>query len=282
MLRQRVITALVLVTLLLSALFAQEAIYWRVLINVAIFIGFWEWLRFCKLSGTTAQGSAYVVFAAAVAALQYGLIPPAVVVPVTCFIWLGLFVFTMSDVLDFLHHQLIKLVIGVIILSVAGMVVIELKNLPNGPLWILCFMVSIFAADIGAYFVGRRFGKTKLAPQVSPGKTVEGLLGGLVFALLIFVPLMLYWFEPWHALSLLITVLVTVLVSVMGDLFESKQKRYADMKDSSQILPGHGGVLDRIDSLLSGAPFFAIGLILLGHWYSIVRLPVGLNCYPFV
>jgi phosphatidate cytidylyltransferase len=172
----------------------------------------------------------------------------------------------MTSLLDFLHTPFFKVPIGMAILSIGGLIVIELKNLDHGAFWILGLMVSVWAAEVGAYFVGKRFGKTKLAPHVSPGKTVEGLLGGLVFALLIFVPLIFYVFDSNHAAFLVAAVIVTVLVSVMGDLFESKQKRFADLKDSSQVLPGHGGVLDRIDSLLSAAPFFAITLILLGYW----------------
>ncbi|NND00247.1 MAG: phosphatidate cytidylyltransferase [Gammaproteobacteria bacterium] len=266
MLKQRVITALVLVTVLLAAMLAEQSLYWQVFINLAVLVGFWEWLRFCKLSSVPMQALAYLGFAGVSSVLQLGVIPMPLVVPIACLLWLILFVFTMSNSLDFLHHRLLKVLIGMVILPVAALIVIELKDLTHGPLWILCFMVAVWAADIGAYFVGRRFGKTKLAPQVSPGKTVEGLLGGLAFAMVLYAPVLFHWFALQPAVLLLATILVTVLVSVMGDLFESKLKRFAGIKDSSQILPGHGGLLDRIDSLLSSAPFFAMGLIILGYW----------------
>ena len=121
--------------------------------------------------------------------------------------------------------------VGIIILSSACLFVIELKELDNGPLWILLFMVCVWAADVGAYFVGKRFGKTKLAPKVSPGKTVEGLLGGVALALLVCVPVLFYYFSSSQALWLLATVVVTVLVSVLGDLFESKMKRWGVLED---------------------------------------------------
>jgi len=265
MLKQRIITALVLVIVLMAALFSEQLIYWRLLINLAILVGFWEWVKLSQLKGVVNQCIAYILFIAAVVALQFGCLPLSYIVPISCLIWMVLFVFTLTDELNFLHQEWIKIFIGIVVLSVAGVLIIDLKNLNNGPLWVLCFLVSVWAADIGAYFIGRRFGKTKLAPKVSPGKTVEGLFGGVVFALIIFIPISLIWFEE-HQTGLLLTIIVTVLVSVVGDLFESKQKRFAGIKDSSQVLPGHGGVLDRIDSLLSGAPFFVMGLIVLGYW----------------
>ena len=266
MLKQRIITAIILVALVLLALTSDSSVYWRALINLAVFVGFWEWLRFCKIESMLVQLGMFAVFALICAAMQFGWLPLDSIVQFGCVLWLVLIVFTMTSLLDFLHTPFFKVPIGMAILSIGGLIVIELKNLDQGALWILGFMVSVWAADVGAYFVGKRFGKTKLAPHVSPGKTVEGLLGGLVFALLIFVPLIFYVFDSNHAAFLVAAVIVTVLVSVMGDLFESKQKRFADLKDSSQVLPGHGGVLDRIDSLLSAAPFFAITLILLGYW----------------
>ena len=151
------------------------------------------------------------------------------------------------------------------VLVSSGWFVIELKNIEFGVYWILCFMFCIWAADVGAYFTGKRFGKTKLSPTVSPGKTWEGLIGGLILVALIFVPLIFIYIDSDAALLVLITVLFTAGISVFGDLFESKIKRFAGFKDSSQILPGHGGVLDRIDSLLAGAPFFVMGLIYLGY-----------------
>ncbi len=265
MLKQRILTALVLVVVLMAALFSEQSIYWRALINLAILVGFWEWLKLAKVEKLLYQCIAYVLFIAAAASLQLGMLSLAIIVPVMCLMWLLLFVFTMTDALNFLHQPWIKVFIGITILAVAGVLLIDLKDLNNGSLWVLCFLVSVWAADIGAYFIGRRFGKAKLAPKVSPGKTVEGLLGGVVFALLIFVPIIFIWFEQNQA-CLILVIIVTVLVSVLGDLFESKQKRFADIKDSSQVLPGHGGVLDRIDSLLSAAPFFAFGLLLLGYW----------------
>lgn len=266
MLKQRLITAVVLASLLLWALFSEQKLYWQILINAAILIGFWEWLRFCAISHKGLQACAFIVFIGTSFILQNGFVAITLVATLACIGWLVLFVFTMTDILNVLHNRWVKLLIGIMLLATSGLLVIEFKNIDHGIYWVLGFMAAVFAADIGAYFVGRRFGKTKLAPSVSPGKTVEGFLGGLVFSVALATPLLFNYFSPQAAVLLLVAVVVTVVVSVLGDLFESKQKRYAGLKDSSQILPGHGGVLDRIDSLLSAAPFFAAALMLLGYW----------------
>lgn len=265
MLKQRIITAIILVVIVLAALFAPNPVFWRGLISLVVLVGFYEWLKFCAITSPVLTLISYGLFGGCLTLMQIGFVPLEVVIPLACFLWLILLAFTMSDRLNVLHQTWIKLSIGVIVLSSAGWLIIEFKELENGPYWILCFLVSVWAADVGAYFIGKKFGKTKLAPKVSPGKTVEGLLGGLFLVLVIYIPVLFSIFDPQAAVLLLATVVVTALVSVGGDLFESKLKRYVNLKDSSQILPGHGGILDRIDSLLSGAPAFASGLLLLGY-----------------
>ena len=123
----------------------------------------------------------------------------------------------------------------------------------------------VWGADSGAYFVGRKFGRKKLAPNVSPNKSVEGLYGGVVTSMLIVIAVALLYLEmTWPELILFLTLsVITVFSSVLGDLFESMIKRRAGIKDSGRILPGHGGVLDRIDSLLAAAPIFAAGIAVL-------------------
>lgn len=133
----------------------------------------------------------------------------------------------------------------------------------QGPWLVLALMVIIWMADIGAYFAGRRFGQRKLASRVSPGKSWEGAAGGAVAALLAaaaFVPLL----GAGKAAGFMLVAAVTIVVSVFGDLTESLFKRLSGTKDSGSLLPGHGGVLDRIDSLTAAAPFFAIGVLLTG------------------
>ncbi|MBX2849859.1 MAG: phosphatidate cytidylyltransferase [Acidiferrobacterales bacterium] len=265
MLKQRVITALILVAILFASLVATNPIYWRLLISLVVAIGFWEWLRFCKVVDLYKQLVCFVIFALVVGTVQAGIVSMNLLASLSCLVWLILLLFTLKNLFAAIQTSWLKIVIGIWILSTAGYFMIELKTTEYGVLWILCFLVAIWAADIGAYFAGRRFGKTKLAPSISPGKTVEGLIGGLLLVVLVYMPVLLFNFSMDEAFLLLVTVLVTALISVGGDLFESKLKRFVDLKDSSQILPGHGGVLDRIDSLLAGLPFFILGLILLGY-----------------
>ena len=132
--------------------------------------------------------------------------------------------------------------------------------------WILLYLLTlVWIADIGAYFSGRRFGKNKLAPSISPGKTWEGVIGGLVANLLWI--LLIYYFSAGWGMSLtwfIAAGLATSAISVVGDLFESILKREAGAKDSSKLLPGHGGVLDRIDSVIAASPVFVSAVFLAG------------------
>lgn len=123
----------------------------------------------------------------------------------------------------------------------------------------------VWAADSGAYFSGRLFGKHKLAPQISPNKTVEGLLGGILTGLAVAAGFgLLNGVTMAQFPSLLLVSFVAILASVIGDLFESLLKRHAGIKDSGSMIPGHGGVLDRIDSTLAALPVFALGKDIFG------------------
>jgi len=264
MLKQRIITAVVLVAILLATLLANNPLYWQLFISIALFTAFIEWLRFCKIEALIEKALACVGFIGFAAVLQAGYIKPQLLVPGVCLLWILLLAFTLLDVMSFFHNKGVKLLVGLITLASAGWLIIEFKKLNDGPLWVIFFFLTVVAADVGAYFSGKRFGKTKLAPSISPGKTVEGLIGGLLLVVLIFVPILFSQFTVTMAVGLLVTVVLTAVVSVGGDLFESKLKRHVGLKDSSQILPGHGGVLDRVDSLMAGIPVFALGLIMLG------------------
>jgi phosphatidate cytidylyltransferase len=265
MLKQRIITAIILVAIVMAALFSSQPLFWRGLISLVVVIGFYEWLKFCKIDQILPKILSYSVFGVCFFLIQMGYLSMSFVIPAACTLWVALLVFTVTGALDIIHQTWLKLPIGIVVLSTSGWLIIEFKELQNGALWILCFFIAVWAADVGAYFVGKKFGKTKLSPKVSPGKTVEGLLGGLALVLLIFTPVFYTSFSFNIASLLLLTILVTAFISVGGDLFESKLKRYVGLKDSSQILPGHGGILDRVDSLLSGAPVFAAGLLWLDY-----------------
>jgi len=266
MLKQRIITAVLLLPILLGALFVPNPLYWQLLMVLVALLGLKEWLNFCQFNKPILRATAYLLLLSLGFVLYAGYVPLLIVVLVSVLLWWCLITVTFFDKPTFLMAPMVKLLIGVWLLASNCWLLTQLKYLPAGYTWILLFFMTIWCADIGAYFVGRRFGKHKLAPSVSPGKTVEGMLGGLAFVVLVLTPILFYFFDASEVVVLLPAIVVTAVLSVAGDLYESKLKRLAGLKDSSQILPGHGGILDRIDSVLSGLPYFSVGLLILSVW----------------
>ncbi|WP_296218446.1 phosphatidate cytidylyltransferase [Pseudomonas sp. UBA2684] len=268
MLKQRVITALVLLPIALGGFFLLDGATFAVFIGAVVSLGGWEWAR---LAGFTAQ-SQRVGYAALVAGLLFALYQLPVLAPLVLLVavlWWCLATLLVIGYPASSRHWAstpVKLLIGLLILLPAwqGLVLFKQWPLANG--LILAVMVLVWAADIGAYFSGKAFGKRKLAPHVSPGKSWEGLVGGLLTSLLIALGVGLYrgWALDECMLALAGAALV-VLISVVGDLTESMFKRQSGVKDSSNLLPGHGGVLDRIDSLTAAIPVFA-ALLWLAGW----------------
>jgi phosphatidate cytidylyltransferase len=157
-----------------------------------------------------------------------------------------------------------KLIAGVVVIPAAVLAMNMLHQQDDGPQWLMYGLMLVWVADIGAYFSGRRFGKNKLAPAISPGKTREGLYGAIA-SVGVYTVIAAYYFglDIVSAGYLLLLAVVLTLVSVAGDLYESVLKREHGVKDSGVILPGHGGVLDRIDSVLAAMPVFIAGRELL-------------------
>jgi len=156
-----------------------------------------------------------------------------------------------------------RALVGFLVLIPSWLALIFLHNQPHGVWLVLLVVVIVAVADIGAYFSGRAFGKRKLSKDVSPGKSWEGVWGGLLACTLL--GLFVAWltdFSYW--LTLIAIILPTAVVSVLGDLLESMFKRHRGIKDSGRILPGHGGILDRVDGLTAAAPIFALAIILSG------------------
>jgi phosphatidate cytidylyltransferase len=156
-----------------------------------------------------------------------------------------------------------KLLSGMFVLVPTWVAVVALRQQPHGE-WLSLFLyLLVWGADTGAYFTGYRFGRHKLAPTVSPGKTWEGVAGGLftVFVLALATGLYAAWSASEIAIWLGLA-LFTAFVSVLGDLFESRIKRIAGVKDSGRLIPGHGGVLDRIDAMTAAAPLFVLAWLL--------------------
>ncbi len=168
------------------------------------------------------------------------------------------------------NSMIIRGLMGFMTLIPCWLAVNFIRNIPDSGIYVLLFLfVLIWGADSGAYFAGRVWGKTKLAPNVSPGKTWEGLGGAFIVTFILTVPV-LYWIHVPYKIALFacLVSVVTVLFSIVGDLFESMLKRNEGLKDSGRLLPGHGGILDRIDSLTAAAPIFLFGTDLMQKIFS--------------
>jgi phosphatidate cytidylyltransferase len=152
-------------------------------------------------------------------------------------------------------------VIGWVVLLPTALAMLDLRAEAPQPWWLLGVMAMVWVADIAAYFSGRKFGKNKLAPSISPGKTWEGVAGAML-GVLVYVILVMNISGMTQRYSLVVFAMAGVALSVMGDLFESAIKRQAGVKDSGTLLPGHGGLLDRIDALTSTLPIAALLLLL--------------------
>ena len=261
MLKQRIITALILLPNALCVFFLLEGSSFALFIGFVVMLGAWEWAR---LAGFTAQPVrvAYAVAVALILFVMYILPGLAPWVLGASVLWWGVATYLVLTYPRSSGHwasAASKLVIGLLILLPAWQGLVQIKQEPLGNWLIMAVMVLVWGADIGAYFSGRAFGKRKLAPQVSPGKSWEGVYGGLLLSLVItaIVGLVRDWGFAQMLMGL-VGAAVIVFISVVGDLTESMFKRQSGIKDSSNLLPGHGGVLDRIDSLTAAIPVFAV------------------------
>ena len=267
MLKQRIITALWLVPLALIGFFALQGAAFHTFIAVIVGLAGWEWARLAGYD-TPAQRVVYGLFVALTLLLLSalnGLLMPLLYLAGLWWCVAIVMVLGFPGSAAYWGGNLGKRVMGLLILLPAGLGLLALKAQPKGNLLILSLMLLIWTADIGAYVFGRAFGKRKLAPRVSPGKSWAGLVGGLLTSLCVALGLALYFNVPsQHMLLVVMGAAVVVLFSVVGDLTESMFKRQVGIKDSSQLLPGHGGILDRIDSLTSAVPVYTLFLLLSG------------------
>ncbi len=271
MLRQRVITALSLLVLLLLALFLLPDAGWAAVVIVMVMQGASEWSRLARFSHADAHRFWWLTLAVMLALFLLDTIHVApeqqnwvhmMVYAPSAVLWLAI-VPTWLMVGWKVERPLLMALIGGVVLIPTGLAMMDLRG--DHPLWLLAMMALVWVADISAYFAGRRYGKHKLAPSISPGKTWEGVVGG---GLGVSVCVVLAWsFSPYSAHfiflpTLLMASLCWVGLAVIGDLFESAIKRQAGVKDSGALLPGHGGLLDRIDALTSTLPLAALAILL--------------------
>ena len=156
-----------------------------------------------------------------------------------------------------------KSILGFFYLGLLPSFMIQILNLPHGMIWFNSLLAIVFAGDVGAYLTGISLGKKKIMPLISPKKTIEGSIGGIVFSLLASLVISYHFLPQLNLISFLLLTFATSVVAQFGDFFESVLKRVAEVKDSGKIMPGHGGILDRIDGVLFGAPIVLFGAILL-------------------
>lgn len=259
-LRQRVLTAIVLALALVAVLFALPPAGIMALVVLVIAAGAWEWSAFLHPSKRAVR-YAYlllVLLGFFVAwQLTAGREQFAVLLVVTAVWWLAALGWIMFAPQR--GGAAAAAIAGLFTLVPAGVTLARLRLEENGAALLLFALVVVMAADVGAYFTGHRYGRTRLAPQVSPGKTWEGVLGGCAVSLVVAL-IGARWFA-WPPLPLALLALGAAAFSVVGDLTESLMKRHSGLKDSGQLFPGHGGVLDRFDSLSAGVPIFVLGLL---------------------
>ncbi len=279
MTKTRLLAALVMAPLAIAAVLLLPT-PWMAALSAAMFlIGLWEWLKLAEIEDTLSRSMLLVVNLLLMVALVWAsrsasggslvLLQIMVMIGVGWWclaaLWLRHYDFA-SD--HDTHARVFKLAAATlsVIPAWCALALIHASQ-PHGNRWLLVALMIIWAADSGAYFAGRKFGRTKLSPRISPNKTVEGMVGGIVAGMLVALiaaPLANDAITMKQLLYVAIVAIWTILFSVVGDLFESLLKRHVGAKDSGTLIPGHGGVLDRIDSVLAALPVFALGKLLFG------------------
>jgi len=264
MLRQRVITAAVLAVLVVWAVLKLPVAGFGAALLAVILPAAWEWARLAGLGETRDRllyGGAVLASIAALWPLaeNSGFVVGLLVAVVAGWCWALVWMWRYAGRPDRRDRPLTVAAAGLIVLVAPWVALVALRD-EYGARYVLFLLLLVWAADIGAYFAGRRWGRRKLALAISPGKTWEGAVGAgaaaLAFALAGAAALGLG--SRWPGFVAIC--MVTVGFSIAGYLFESMLKRQCGMKDSGTLLPGHGGVLDRVDSLTAAAPIFLLGL----------------------
>ncbi|MGH8084993.1 MAG: phosphatidate cytidylyltransferase [Lysobacter sp.] len=282
MTRTRLLAALVMAPVAIAAILLLPTDWMMALAAVVFLLGLWEWFDLAEIEDTLARTVLLVAHLALMVALiwasrssegfSFVLLKLMTMIGIIWWLlalaWLGRSRFA-SD--HDTHARVFKLAAAALAVIPAWCALAWIHaSEPNGHRWLLTALMVVWAADTGAYFAGRKFGGKlfkgrKLAPKISPNKTIEGLVGGMLLATVVGVLLSLFAGAGAAQLPAVALVsLLAALFSVVGDLFESLLKRHAGVKDSGDVIPGHGGILDRLDGVLAALPAFALGKAVLG------------------
>jgi len=277
MLKQRLLTAAVLMPLFIWGVIALPTSYISLLFALLVTVGAFEWVRLMDGTPSTKQKYRFIALLWVLFIVSGWASQHTVLFYLLLVVSAGWWGYAISLLQRYSAHVIsceaqgeVKAfpltampAIGLVLLVPTWISLVVLHSI--SPYWLLFLLVLIWGADSGAYFAGRAFGKRKLAPQVSPGKSWEGVGGAMATTLVIALSGGVLLDVSGAALfGLLLLALITVAFSIVGDLIESLMKRRVGVKDSGTLLPGHGGVLDRIDSLTAAAPIFTLGVTLLG------------------
>lgn len=265
MLRQRVITGIIAAPIALACVFLLPHLGFTLFVGAVLTIAAWEWANLAGLAG--AYRFIYAGFVAlALAGAFYLPVLPILLIAMFWWVMVLVLILNYPRFDELWGRPVVIILIGLVMLVPGFSALVEIKRFADSNYLICLLFFLIWGADIGAYFSGKAFGKSKLAPRVSPGKSWAGFYGGMCTSLVIATGMALYFGAPAllsisGAVFLLVCVGIAI-VSVIGDLSVSMFKRHRDIKDTSNLLPGHGGFLDRIDSLLAASPAFALYLSL--------------------
>ena len=282
MLKQRIITAIILALIFITATVFLSSFSYSLFVTIVVLAASWEWCAFIGLAKQVAKVSYLATLGSMIIALYFflGIVPESLVINsyrAGIILGLGILFWVLTFFMlkgypsnsDHWNNKPKIALMGLMALIPTWVGIVQIKYLNPQGFLLLGMVVMVAAADIGAYFVGKRIGKNRLAPSLSPNKTWEGVLGGFVACLL--VGILLIWLLHSYLITLsnvqiLILVLLSLVVTlfdVIGDLLESMLKRNRDLKDSGKILPGHGGILDRVDGLLAVTPIFVLTFLII-------------------
>ncbi len=265
MLKERVLTAIVLVVVLLGVMLGLPPIATVWLLTVLVLIGAWEWAGFIGKGGNAVRaGFTAAVALGLVGCLQlYSSSPQSVRIVMTVAVAWWFVAFLWICLAPARVNPLTAAIAGLLSLVPCWLALVYVTFVTQSASWVLFTLALVWAADTGAFFAGRWLGRVPLAPRVSPKKTWEGVLGGVLVSGLV-AWAAATWLFVVDVLPFVMTCLAVAALSVVGDLTESMLKRSAGLKDSGSLFPGHGGMLDRIDSVTAAAPALVFALLGLG------------------
>lgn len=262
----RATSAVIAVTLILVLYYFFQKDGFKILITLGVIVGNFELVKIL-LKDMPSRSSKYVFYIFSISIFGICSRFPSFAAITFSFIAIVYLLFSILilhkfESLEELSRLHAKSILGFFYMGLLPSFMVRLLDLPNGMTWFTGLLAIVFAGDIGAYLIGLNFGKHKIMPLVSPKKTIEGSIGGILFSLIAAI-ILSYWFDHVNPLALGLLSIPTSIAAQFGDFFESVLKRVADVKDSGRIMPGHGGILDRIDGVLFAAPIILFGSIVL-------------------